>query len=65
MGLVKNVRPYMVNISAGGEFRRLDPEREAELKDVALEFGRLAKLAIGERFDAGHSSASATPGQSS
>jgi hypothetical protein len=51
LGLVEDVRPFMVNISGGGRFCRLETEREHELREVAHEFGRLAKLAIERRFE--------------
>ena len=49
-GLVEDNRAYMINYSAGGWFCRLEADVEAELQDVAREYGELAGLAIRKRF---------------
>ena len=49
-GLVRDDRVYVVNFSAGSRYCRLPAETEAELREVAREFARLADLAIRKRF---------------
>jgi hypothetical protein len=49
-GPVKDARAYVVNVAGGGRYRRLPAETEAELREAAREFGRLAGLAIRRRF---------------
>jgi hypothetical protein len=49
-GLVTNPRAYVVSFSRGGTYCRLPGETEAELREIALEFGRLAKSAIEKKF---------------
>jgi hypothetical protein len=49
-GLVRDKRPYVVNFSAGSRYCRLPREVEAELREVARDFARLADRAIRKRF---------------
>ena len=50
-GLVADQRPYVVNYSGGAYYSRPDARMEEELGGVALEFDRLAKIAITARFE--------------
>jgi hypothetical protein len=49
-GLVDDSRAYVVNFPQGGRYCRLEAEREAELREAAREFGRLAGVAIRKKF---------------
>jgi hypothetical protein len=49
-GLVADKRPYVVNFSAGSRYCLLPAEVEAELREVARDFARLADRAIRKRF---------------
>jgi hypothetical protein len=49
-GLVTDKRPYVVNFSAGSQYRLLPREMEAELRELARDFAKLADLAIRKRF---------------
>ena len=50
-GLIKDANPYNQSFSSyGGRFERFEDEVEDELRQVAREFGRIANLAIREKF---------------
>ena len=50
-GLAQDNRPYVVNVSAHGQCCALEPEMEDELRQVAIDFGRLARWAIEKKFE--------------
>jgi hypothetical protein len=50
-GLAQDNRPYVVNVSAHGHCCALEAEMEDELRQVALDFGRLARWAIEQKFE--------------
>jgi hypothetical protein len=53
-GSVVNGGPYASALpKTGARFRRVPPDVEDELRDVALEFGRIAGLAITRKFETG------------
>jgi hypothetical protein len=54
IGLLQNPRPYACSFAlAGGRFQLVSPQAEDELREVGLEFGRLANLAITRKFETG------------
>jgi hypothetical protein len=50
-GLAQDDRPYVVNVSAHGYCCALEAEMEDELRQVAIDFGRLARWAIEKKFE--------------
>lgn len=60
-GLTQDDRPYVVNFARGAEYRKLEPEVEAEMVEVAAEFGELLRTAMCERFDVGSNPLRGTP----
>ena len=51
LGLVPDVHPFMISVSHGATFERLEPHVEFELDGFARDFGIVAGRAIEERFE--------------
>lgn len=52
-GLVTDDRPFVCNFARGAFYAKLESDVEEEVRVVAAEFGRLARLAITRKFETG------------